>query len=304
MNFKKIFYYSIVALSSVGCTAISQKTPLEQWKNFEQVNEIPTDARMLQADRALVVFLRDAGQVSGPALNIFIDGEYLTSLQDGGHKVTSVCAAHGTINASFTDTQSDYYQIRQQQNVARFKAGSVNFIRFIPQSDGVIQLQPVDEVEAKALLPRYLEQINTISRVDEKKACPEIIQKLVSVSLFAFDKAGMNDILQGGYSEISSVAKSIIAKAESIDYVSVIGHTDPEGNSEYNFQLSLDRANTVRGILENSGIKNQKINTEGRGETELVITDCEAKFANNKAELEKCNLPNRRVEIISYEIKP
>ena len=304
MNLKKIFCYSIVALSSVGCTTISQKTPLEKWKNFEQVNEIPTDTRTLQADRALVVFLRDSGSISGPALNIFIDGEYLSSLQDGGHKVTSVCAAHGTINASFTDPHSDYYQIRQQQNVFRFKAGSVNFIRLIQQSDGVIQLQPVDEVEAKALLPRYLEQINTISRVDEKKACPEITQKLVSVSLFAFDKSGMNDILQGGYSEISSVAKSIIAKAESIDYVSVIGHTDPEGSSEYNFQLSLDRANTVRGILENSGLKNQKINIEGRGETELVITDCEAKFATNKVELEKCNLPNRRVEIISYGIKP
>ncbi|WP_273778748.1 OmpA family protein [Acinetobacter sp. GSS19] len=314
MNIKKTALIAAVVLSAIGCTSTPKKLPLERWTTFKPVTAIDADTSKLPVDRALVVFIREPGQISGPAVNVFIDGEYLTSLQDGGYKITSVCAAYGNIVANFTDPKADYYNIRRQKNVQTFKPGSVNFIKFIPGTNGQIQLQHLDEQTTRDLMPKYLEQINTISRVDQKKVCPQVVKQRVPVpykkytlqtnALFAFGKSGINDILQKGREEVYAVAQDIVKDGDHIMHVMVVGHTDPEGTNEYNEQLSIHRAETVRSLLMSSGIQNKTINIEGRGETEPLISDCRARFPKNKVARDKCNLPNRRVEVISYGVKP
>ena len=62
----------------------------------------------------------------------------------------------------------------------------------------------------------------------------------------------------------------------------VLGHADERGTEEYNFQLSKDRAATVKDILISIGIKTQNITVEAKGESTPVSKD---------------NKLNRRVEI-------
>ena len=52
--------------------------------------------------------------------------------------------------------------------------------------------------------------------------------------------------------------------------LSVTGHTDLVGTTEYNFKLALKRAQTVEKYLENQGIKAGRMITESKGETESV----------------------------------
>ena len=78
-----------------------------------------------------------------------------------------------------------------------------------------------------------------------------------------------------------------IAKRPAPEVV-VIGHTDAVGSDAYNDQLSLQRAERVRGRLVARGIAGDSIQATGRGKRELLVPT-----ADNVAEPK-----NRRVEVV------
>ena len=53
----------------------------------------------------------------------------------------------------------------------------------------------------------------------------------------------------------------------------VEGHTDANGTSEYNQALSVRRANAVVDYLTQRGIEAQRLKAEGKGFSELLLTD-------------------------------
>jgi len=53
--------------------------------------------------------------------------------------------------------------------------------------------------------------------------------------------------------------------------VVVIGHTDTQGSIESNDQLSLQRAETMKGFLVGIGVPPERIRVAGRGERELLV---------------------------------
>lgn len=53
--------------------------------------------------------------------------------------------------------------------------------------------------------------------------------------------------------------------------ISVIGHSDSMGNTEFNDKLSLQRAEKIRGELIQRGIPADSISIAGRGERELLV---------------------------------
>ena len=69
--------------------------------------------------------------------------------------------------------------------------------------------------------------------------------------------------------------------------ITVIGHTDRVGTVESNDILSLERAETVRKVVLQAGIKASAIEVAGRGEREPVVATAD----------EVPNARNRRVEI-------
>jgi OOP family OmpA-OmpF porin len=67
----------------------------------------------------------------------------------------------------------------------------------------------------------------------------------------------------------------------------IVGHTDTAASSSYNNALSLRRAEKVKQNLINAGVPAEIIQTQGMGETNLLVPT-----ADNTPEPE-----NRRVEI-------
>jgi outer membrane protein OmpA-like peptidoglycan-associated protein len=65
----------------------------------------------------------------------------------------------------------------------------------------------------------------------------------------------------------------------------VAGHTDASGAAEYNRQLSLRRAESVKRFLVDRGIERDRLETVGHGEEELLMPD------------KPLHPDNRRVEI-------
>jgi len=73
--------------------------------------------------------------------------------------------------------------------------------------------------------------------------------------------------------------------------VRVVGHTDSTGSDAINEPLSLRRAESVRGYLEDRGVRPQRIEAAGRGSREPVASN---ESAESRAR-------NRRVEIFLRE---
>ena len=113
----------------------------------------------------------------------------------------------------------------------------------------------------------------------------DINSNILQIIYFDFDK-----------SELSSISKEEIKKflekyKNVISNFLIVGHTDTKGTKEYNYKLSIERANVVKNLLIDLGIKEKNIKILGKGETDLNIkTNDEVPHpANRRAEISPLN---------------
>ena len=130
---------------------------------------------------------------------------------------------------------------------------------------------------------------------------PKPVTRTIDISadgMFAFDKAELSPV---GKSRIDQLLDGLRQGGiTSIDSVKILGHTDPLGSDAYNQKLSEQRANAVRDYLVSKGVPAERITAEGRGESQLKVTeaDCKAKGeAKSRNALIACLAPDRRVSL-------
>jgi OOP family OmpA-OmpF porin len=99
---------------------------------------------------------------------------------------------------------------------------------------------------------------------------------------FDSDKALLKKEGKAKLDDLSSKVKDL-----NLEVVIAVGHTDAQGNEEYNQKLSVKRADAVKSYLAGKGIDAARIYTEGKGKGQPV--------ADNKSEAGRAK--NRRVEI-------
>ena len=113
----------------------------------------------------------------------------------------------------------------------------------------------------------------------------DINSNILQIIYFDFDK-----------SELSSISKKEIKKflekyENVISKFLIVGHTDTKGSKDYNYKLSIERANVVKNLLTDLGIKEENIKILGKGEIDLNIktNDEVAHPANRRAEISPIN---------------
>ena len=76
----------------------------------------------------------------------------------------------------------------------------------------------------------------------------------------------------------------------------VTGHTDRLGSNEYNQKLSERRANAVKDYLVSNNVPADRINANGKGETQPVtrLDDCKG---GPSIKVIACLQPDRRVHV-------
>ena len=154
--------------------------------------------------------------------------------------------------------------------------------------------------EPSLLFTLVKQQGHTLPRVQLKCAVPLKTYTLQASALFPFDKSDYASMLPQGKEEIRKVAQDIAASKANVDRIEVVGHTDPEGSDMYNQALSQRRADTVRMALSQSQLPGSQIVAHGRGEKQLLVSDCRARFPRDAKQRMACDQPNRRVEITLY----
>ncbi len=92
-------------------------------------------------------------------------------------------------------------------------------------------------------------------------------------------------------SNIPAENKAILNKAASIlkdrdVRIRITGHTDSDGNDDYNKRLSEDRSYRVKKYLMSQGVPSWKIKADGEGEDKPIATNStdEGKFRNRRIE--------------------
>lgn len=119
-----------------------------------------------------------------------------------------------------------------------------------------------------------------------------IIEKVALDSdvLFEFDKATLRS---EGQKKLDELADRI--KDAQIESVLAVGHADRIGPEKYNEKLSAERAEAVKQYLAQKGIEEQRVRSEGRGESDPVTGDQCKGVKGTK--LISCLQPDRRVDI-------
>lgn len=100
-------------------------------------------------------------------------------------------------------------------------------------------------------------------------------------------ESGKSELLSSAEARLTQVADALVTSSPESTMV-VEGHTDSQGNDQYNQKLSQSRAESVRSYLVNHGVAADRISAKGVGESTPV--------ADNKSAEGRAN--NRRVEIV------
>jgi len=128
-------------------------------------------------------------------------------------------------------------------------------------------------------------------------AAPPVIQKLTLSTdvLFEFNKAELRD---GGQQKLDELADR--AKGADVDRVVVVGNADRIGSEQYNQELSERRAMAVKEYLASKGVQSDRVQAEGKGESDPVTGDqCKGLGRESKrnSKLVSCLQPDRRVDV-------
>lgn len=92
--------------------------------------------------------------------------------------------------------------------------------------------------------------------------------KFVSLTVgFKFDSS---EVTPESASTLDTLAQALKSDDLSALEFMVEGHTDGKGSREYNMKLSQQRAAAVRAYLIRSGVDGKRLQSQGKGDTELV----------------------------------
>ncbi len=119
----------------------------------------------------------------------------------------------------------------------------------------------------------------TIQKVNRN----DLLITMTSQTAFDFDST---QIKPGFYATLDKIANVVVRYGKT--QLTIVGHTDNVGSSQYNQTLSERRAKAVNDYLINKGILLQRLEFLGRGETAARATNV----------TEEGRRLNRRVEII------
>ncbi|MFC0309344.1 OmpA family protein [Gallibacterium trehalosifermentans] len=284
MRILKSFSVALFTLIMFGCTTAPNSL---SWKNTQKESyqqDIPEN-------RSSLIVYRTQNAIEGATTNIYVNGEYLASLQPNAYSQTLVCPDSQRLYSEFTHQDPGY---RNKANLGAYYSlpqGKISFFKVI-NINGKPSLTPVEESLAKQELESMPRQSHTLSRVDYTNCSVTKHYDLQASTLFPFNKVDYQSMLTVGKQELSKIAMDIQQYGLDIKKIEIIGYSDPMGSEKYNKKLSLQRANTVKQVFVDNGIAEALISVEGKGSENLLVSNCQIQ-SNNKIQQQLCNQPNR-----------
>lgn len=163
---------------------------------------------------------------------------------------------------------------RQPDHIARCREG---FYDALGEMQAAVKPEPEPEPEQQA------ETMAEPEPAPEPEPEPEPAAPESVTFYFGFDMATMRE---AGTQKVNTIADAIEANPDLT--VSVTGHADRAGPTDYNRELSLKRAQNVRDALTAQGVPADAISVAARGESEPAVATGDGVREQD----------NRRVEVV------
>ncbi|MBU6398882.1 MAG: DUF4157 domain-containing protein [Verrucomicrobia bacterium] len=161
--------------------------------------------------------------------------------------------------------------------------------------------RPVTVQSRRSLaVQRQPDELSPVPKVDlAESASPLMASAIGSTTIDGFD-TGKAIIPPGKRAELAKTARNIrlLLDRYPASVVRVIGHTDAVGKENDNLQLGQDRADAVQAALVGLGIPAQAIQTESKGETQLLVQTQHAEPRNRRVQVRFQTNPHRFPKLI------
>lgn len=159
---KQIALFSTIGLLLTGCSTSSQN--LEKWENFsaQKIN------KNLNAEQSLVVFYRPLNSTN-PAVDIYVNREYQTSLLNGGVSAITLCHNNNLISMSYTS--NTHFGNRTKGTQFTAPAQQISYVKLDTSSskEPTFIFVPAEQAEKEMQGLKY--QSHVLSRAVYKQGC-------------------------------------------------------------------------------------------------------------------------------------
>lgn len=151
------------------------------------------------------------------------------------------------------------------------------------EAQRIIDALKPDPVPAHGMRTRGLRnlQVEQTAETIDKPSAPKFVSLTIG---FKFDSA---QITPESASTLSTLAQALNSNELSQLTFMIEGHTDGKGAADYNLRLSQQRAAAVQAFLVQAGVEPKRLQSLGKGDTELVNA------------LDRFAAENRRVKVIA-----
>ncbi|MGY3569988.1 OmpA family protein [Vibrio paucivorans] len=129
-------------------------------------------------------------------------------------------------------------------------------------------------------------ECESIQDDDTKKPTQGIVNARVTqvkfdITQFEFDSAALSDASK------KQLKQFTVQLGDTVDSISIVGHTDSEGSDKYNYQLGFERAKAVANYLAEHGVNKKQLQLSSRGEKEPLLENSNPKHSakNRRAEV-------------------
>ncbi len=151
----------------------------------------------------------------------------------------------------------------------------------VPDADGTTGQITIDDGKAKVVLNQPYQAAHLqkgelkAAKIDKKKVDelfgPAIAAQPILPAQFKVTFETNTDTLTKQSVAVLDLVVADIARRGEAHLVEVVGHTDRQASDDYNAELSLRRASSVRKFLIDKGVGENRIIATGRGENDPVV---------------------------------
>ena len=153
----------LLVLTLFSTSTLSAK--IEQWDTFknEDISHYYTKNEISE----MIVARPD--KVKGQAINVYVDGEYVTSLLAGAYTSELVCPGTHRISLAYTNVSSRYKEKRKGGQYFTFEPKRKYHFRIV-QAGKSLMIKPLTSQEIEEIQDHYRKkQHHTISRLSKRK---------------------------------------------------------------------------------------------------------------------------------------
>ncbi len=179
---------------SINKSAKSGTGIIESWKNFGE-----TDIKTPSHNLSSVVFFRPLDSIKGPAVNIYINGEYQASLLAGAYTQKSLCPGSHHFSLAYTNVLTKYKEKKRIGYKSTLTANKISYYKVDKDHNQKPRVQELSETNALALIKKLpSRQRHTISRVSKRECSQGKGIEETTVSILPIDTSDDTPWYLGG----------------------------------------------------------------------------------------------------------